>query len=242
MKSHWRITIAAVEAALVIFVLFAAAWQFAGWALAPFQPGASESDSMAGRMPAFDASYLMLAVLLAAALYGVFQFLGRSSLALWTLVVVVIVAQIPGIWSHNKLSWEKFMGVETAMGDGHPLLLGGALFVGSLLGLVVLHRLIALRKLGGLLTTRRVDGVERDSILTNEGMSLTVIVAVAMVLALLLVGAGTGIAAPAWIASNVPWAVVTIGGGASVLLIGFIALFLRGLSEEARPPESDSSS
>ena len=233
-------TIAVVEAALVILVLFAAAWQFAGWGLVPGQPGASEADSMAARLPAFDGSHLTLGVLLAAGLYGVLQFLGRSSLALWTLVVVVIVAQLPGIWSHNKLSWEKFMGVETTMGDGHPLLLGGALFVGSLLGLVVLHRLIALRKLGGLLTERHVDGAERDGILANEGVSLTVIIALALVLAVLLVGAGTGIAGPDWIASNVPWAVVTIGGGASVLLIGFIALFIRSLSEEARPTDSGS--
>ncbi len=232
MRLHWRITIPVIEAALVIVILFAAAWQFAGWAYTPHQPGASESDSMAARMPPFDESYLMLAILLTTGIYGAVQFIGKSSLALWTLVVVVILVQIPGIWSRNKLSWEKFMGFEKAMGDGHSLMLGGTLFVGSLLGLVVLHRLIALRKLGGLLTARRVDAPERDSILANEGLSLTMIIALALVLALLLVGAGTGIAGPAWIASNVPWAVVTIGGGASVLLIGFIALFLRSLSEE----------
>ena len=240
MRLHWRLTIGVVEAAMVIFVLFAAAWQFGEWAFGPGLAGGGEPESLAERMPAFDGSYLMLAILLVAALYGLFQVFGRSGLALWTVAILVILAQMPGIWSHNKLSWGKFMGIETAMGEGHSLMLGGTLFVASLLGLVILHRLIALRKLGGVLTQRRVDASERDTILANEGLALTVIVAVALVLALLLVGAGSGIAGPAWIASNVPWAVVTIGGGASVLLIAFIALFIRSLTEEASAPESGS--
>ena len=232
MRPPWFVTIAAAETALVLFVLLVTAWQFGEWASNAGQPGVG--DTMAARMPTFDSSYLVVAILVAAGIYGLIQLFGKSSLALWIVVVLTIVPQIPGIWSHNKLGWERFMGVETTMGEGHSLLLAGALFVASLLGLIVLHRLIALRKLGRLLTSRRVDAAERDSTLVSEGMSLTVIVGLALLLSLLLVGAGTGLAESAWFVDKLPWAVVTIGGGASVLLIGFIALFLRGLSEEAR--------
>ena len=125
MRLHWRLTIGVVEAAMVIFVLFAAAWQFGEWAFGPGLADGGEPESLAERMPAFDGSYLMLAILLVAALYGLFQVFGRSGLALWTVAILVILAQMPGIWSHNKLSWGKFMGIETAMGEGTLSLSGG---------------------------------------------------------------------------------------------------------------------
>ena len=233
MRPHWLLTIATLEAVVVLCVLLIAAWQFSGWTSYGAVVDDSTADSMAARLPSFGSSYLVFAVLLAGGAYGLFQLFGRSSLALWAVALLTILPQTPGIWAHNKLEWEKFMGVDTALGGGHPLFLAGALFVTSLLGLVVLHRLIALRKLGGLLTSRRVDAGERDSALASEGMAVAVIVALALVLALVLVGAGTVLGRSAWVASNVPWTVVTIGGSASLLLIGFVALFLRGLSEEA---------
>ncbi len=240
MRLHWFATVAAAEIALVLCVLGLAAWQFAGWVSSAAELDPGGSNTLAALLPPFGNFHLMVAVLLATGLYGLIQFFGKSSLALWALTILVILPQIPGVWSHNKLSWEKFMGVEASMGEGHPFLLAGAIFVGTLLGLVVLHRVIALRKLGGLLSSRNVDTAERDGTLANEGLALAVIVSLALVLALVLVGAGTVMGGSTLLTSRVPWAVVTVGGGASLLLLGFIALFLRGLSAETTQREPGS--
>ena len=79
------------------------------------------------------------------------------------------------------------------MGDGNPLPVAGGLFLVSLLGLVVLHRVIAMRKLGRLLDRRCVDGAERDGILRSEGLLLAGIVGVSLLLSVLLVVAGSGL-------------------------------------------------
>lgn len=231
MRSGWFGIITAGESALVLLLLLIASWQFWEWASPAGQLDAP-ADSLAGRMPSFGTSQMMIAVLVAAGVYGLIQFFGRGLLALWVAAFLTILPQLPGIWGHNKLGWEKFMGVETAVGEGHTLFVAGGLFVASLLGLFVLHRLIALRKLGGLLTARHVNDTERDGTLAGEGATLTAIVAVALLLALFLMVAGTGIGRTEWVTAKVPWTVVTIGGGACALLIGFIVLFLRGLSAE----------
>ncbi len=220
----------AAESALVLLLLLFAAWQFWGWAAAPVALGVSGADSMASKMPSLGLSYLLTAVLVVAGVYGLFQFFGRSSLALWTTAVLVLLPQAPGIWAHNKLGWGKFMGLNTPVGDGHSLLVAGGLFLVGVLGLVVLHRVIAMRRLGRLLVRRRIESEERDGVLLNESLVLGGIVALALALSVLLVVAGAGLSRAEWLTSRVPWTVVTIGGGASLLLIGFIAFYLRGLS------------
>ena len=213
----------------MLLLLLVAAWQFWGWASPAGQLDAANPESMAARMPPFGGSQVILALLIAAGAYAALQFMGRSSLALWMAAVLTLAPQAPGVWAHNNLAWERFTGATTTIGDGHPEFLAGGLFVASLLGLFVLHRVIAMRTLGVLLADRRVDHPERIATLKNEGSSLTGILGLALLLALVLVGAGTVLGRSEWLTNMVPWTVVTVGGGASLLLIGFIALFLRGL-------------
>ena len=232
MKSNWFGMLTTAEAALVLLLLLIAAWQFWMWA-SPSEilpdPG---TETMATKMPSLGLSSLMAGVLFVAAAYGLLQVFGKSSLALWAVAVLVLLPQGPGIWAHNKLSWGKFMGMETPVGDGNPLLVAGGLFLVSLLGLFVLHRVIAMRELGRLLDRRRVDGVERDGILRSESFVLGGIAGISILLSVLLVVAGSGLSRAEWLTSAVPWTVVTIGGGASLLLIGFTALYLQGLSAQ----------
>ena len=229
MRSNWFGMLAAVEAALVLLLLLIAAWQFWTWASPTEGLAGPGAETMAAKMPGFGLSALMAGVLFGAAGYGLLQVFGKSSLALWAVAVLVLLPQGPGIWAHNKLGWEKFMGMETPVGDGNPLLVAGGLFLISLLGLVVLHRVIAMRRLGRLLERRRVDGVERDGILRSEGLVLGGILGVSVLLSVLLVVGGSGLSRAEWLTSAVPWTMVTIGGGASLLLIGFTALYLQGL-------------
>ena len=217
------------EGALVLLLFLLAAWQFWGWAAPTGEFDAAAVDSLAHRMPSFGGAQVMPALLIAAGGYAALQLMGRSSLALWTVAVLTLVPQAPGVWANNNLAWEKFTGATTSIGEGHSALLAGGLFLASLLGLFVLHRVIAIRKLDRLLATRRVDDSERTTTLMNEGSSLAGIVGLALLLALVMVGGGTLLGRWEWLTTLVPWTVVTIGGGACLLLIAFIALFLRGL-------------
>ena len=240
MSSNWFAMLAAVEAALMLLLLLIAAWQFWVWTSPPEVLTGPGAETMAAGMPAFGLSSLLAGVLFGAAAYGLLQVLGKSSLALWLVAVLALLPQGPGIWAHNKLGWEKFMGMETPVGDGNPLLVAGGLFLISLLGLVVLHRAIAMRRLGRLLERRRVDMAERDGIMRSESLVLGGILGVSLLLSVLLVAAGSGLSRAEWLTSAVPWTVVTIGGGASLLLIGFTALYLqslRGQEERESGPE-----
>ena len=224
--------IAVAESALVLLLLLIAAWQFWAWGAPSGDLDVTGTETLAARMPSFGTSQLLIGLLAGAGVYGLLQFLGRSSFALWLAAFLVLLPQVPAVWAHNKLEWERFMGVETPMGEGHSLFVAGGLFLLSLTGLVVLHRVIALRKLGRLLISRRADAPERDTILTNEGATMGGVVVVTLLVAVLLVLAGAGLSQAEWLTNRVPWTVVTIGGGASLLLVGFIALFLRGLGSQ----------
>ena len=236
MRSNWFAVIAATEIVLVLLLLLLAAWQFWAWA-APADPfDGPVAETVAARLPVIGSSHLIIGLLTVAAVYGLLQLLGRSGFALWLLAILVLISQLPAVWSHNRLIWEKFMGVETPMEMGHPLFMTGVMFLLSLVGLVVLHRVVALRKLGRLLVARRVDADERDMILTNETATMGGVVAVSLGVAVLLVLGGAVLGRADWFTNAVPWTVVTIGGGASLLLLGFIAVFLRGLGVQEEEP------
>ena len=120
------------------------------------------------------------------------------------------------------------------LGEGNSLFAAACFFVASVVGLVALHRAIAVRKLGSVLTGQRVDEAEQGAVIFNEGVTVAATVgirlAVALVLVLVLVGNVLGGAE--WLTTRVPWAVATIPRGASLLLLGFVALFIRGLGRE----------
>ena len=221
----------AIEATLLVCLLLLASWLFSEWAS---PAGTSESSGMTGltqKVPSFGTSDLMLGVFVCTGLYGLLQFFSRSNLAFWSVAFLALLPQAPGIWFHNNLQWQRFIGVEVSISDGQPLALTAALFLVCLAGLIALHRVIALRKLGRLLALRRVDRAERDRVLMSEGLTQAGVAAAGLMLALLLVTAGMALGRSEWMSAKVPWTVITIGGGASLLLVGFTVLFLRSIGE-----------
>ena len=122
------------------------------------------------------------------------------------------------------------------LGEGNSLFAAACFFVASVVGLVALHRAIAVRKLGSVLTGQRVDEAEQGAVIFNEGVTVAATVgislAVALVLVLVLVLVGNVLGGAEWLTTRVPWAVATIPRGASLLLLGFVALFIRGLGRE----------
>ena len=120
------------------------------------------------------------------------------------------------------------------LGEGNSLFAAACFFVASVVGLVALHRAIAVRKLGSVLTGQRVDEAEQGAVIFNEGVTVaaTVGISLAVALVLVLVLVGNVLGGAEWLTTRVPWAVATIPRGASLLLLGFVALFIRGLGRE----------
>ena len=110
------------------------------------------------------------------------------------------------------------------------------------MGLVVLHRVIALRKLGLTLTERRADGDERDMVLLKEGLTLAGVIVAGLAAAIVLALLGSALGQLDRVFISLPWALVTIGGGASLLLAACTAMFLRGVVRAGENPgESEES-
>ena len=232
MRERRRKVLVATEAVLVVLLLLLTDWQFVGWASPPVEVNAGSPDTLAARIPYFGMGSLMFGLAFLAVLYGVLQFAGRTQAGFLLFTVAILLPQGPGVWTHNNLEWGRLVGLGFPLGEGHPLLLTAGLFVASLVGLVVLHRVLAMRKLGEMLRGMRSNDGESDGILVAESKTLAGVVCVSLIVALLLVVGGSALGRANWLSEIVPWAVLTIGGGASLLLVGFTVLLLRGLNRE----------
>ena len=229
MREQRREVLVAAEAVLVVLLLLLTAWQFVGWASPVVEANAGSPDTLADRMPSFGMGWLIIGLATVGALYSVLQYLGRTQAGLLLLAAVTLLPQGPGVLAHNTLKWGGLVDLGLPLGEGHPLLLTAVLFVASLVGLVVLHRVVAMRKLGELLKGMGSNDGERKGVLISESKTLAGIVGICLAVALLLVLMGSVLGRANWLSETIPWAVLTIGGGASLLLVGFTVLFLRGL-------------
>ena len=230
MSQSWFRILLAAEVFLLVLLLLLAAWRFAAWASSPV-PG--EQAGMAQWVASVGTSDLMLAAFVCAVVYALLQVVRLSSPAFWGLALVALLPHFPGIWGHNNLQWQRFAG-STPSGDGGQSMLATlALFLLCLVGLVVLHRVIALRKLGMTLTGRRANGDERDLVLLKEGLTLAGVIAAGLAAAIVLALFGSALGRLEGLFTKLPWTLVTIGGGASLLLAACTALFLRSIGRSA---------
>ena len=185
-------------------------------------------------------SFLSLrAVLIVAAIIVVYFGLkrsGRRTLALWAFTALALGSQIPDLWAHNRLDWHRFFGRVAYFSEPLPLGTSAAIFLLILVGLVVLHRVNQLRDLAGELGERGVDTVERDAVIRNEAISIALTAFASLVLASVVVAVGALVGRSETVSGLVPWTVVTVGVGATLLLAGFLLFLYRGLSGgEAAP-------
>ena len=237
MGRSWLRTLVASEVVVLVLLLLLAAWRFAAWSPST---GPSEDGGLVERLAFVGMPDLLLVVFVSAIAYGLLQVARLSTLAFWALAALVILAHIPGIWAHNNLRWQRFCWLRGSrrwrafpFGDRCPVpdlpCRAG-----------VLHRIIALRKLGRTLTVRRADDYERDMVLRNEGLTLAAVIVVGLAAAIVLALIGTALGQWEWLFGRLPWTLVTIGGGASLLFAGCIALYIRsigGPTEKANDSE-----
>lgn len=225
MRGSWVAVLAGAESLLVAGLLLLAAWRL--WDSAP--SGSLWPGAAAERLPPFASSELALAVVLSLGFYWLLQLLGRSWAAFRVAALLALLPHAPGIWAHNQLDWERFFGADTApLVAGQSLFFTGSTFLLCLVGLVVLYRVVTLRQLGRRLSARRVEEADHTRIVVGEALALAGMIAVSLLLAFAVAVAGTALAGSSSFLGGLPWAVLAIGGGATVLLAGFLLLWFRG--------------
>ena len=212
----------AAELALALW-LFSLAVQAGGWPLSLWTGGLAE------RLSDYGWTELMLGVVVCGGVYWALQLLRLRRWAFRWVAALALLAQVPGIWSHNLLDWQRFFGFGITFNVELPPYLAATLLLACLAGLVCLRRIDNLRQLGSLLASINVNREERNRALLGEGMALAGVVVVSLAVAAMLVTAGGFIDSTETLSNRIPLTIITLGGGACLLLLGFIGLFLRGL-------------
>ncbi len=162
--------------------------------------------------------------------YIVMRKRGLSHRAFWLVTFTIIAVHLTAIWAHNQLDWHQLFGRIAVFADAEPLLLTASLFLISLAGLILLHRIMQLRNLADVLTAHGVGDIERDGILINELVSTMITLAFALIVSILTVLIGAMVGNIDGLTQRVPWAVSVVGISAVLLFAGFLVLFYRTLS------------
>ena len=161
---------------------------------------------------------------------------GRSRRAFWLAALMIIGAHMTAVWAHNQLDWHQMFGRAAVFAESEPLVLTSSLFLVTLAGLVLLHRIMQLRELADALSARGVRDAERDSIISNELLSIVVILATALFASTWIVIVGAVVASADGLAQRMPSAVSVVGMGAVIVFAGFLALLYRTLSGSETSP------
>ncbi len=227
MRRGWTLALAAFESLLLAgLLLFSASilWR----SLGPVSPdGTLWPAEITRRVPGYGSSELLLAVALSVGCYWLLQSIGRNRAAFWIAAFLVLAPLAPPLLSHNRLEWYRFFGVEASFAAGMPPAWSAAALLACLAGLVVLYRAIALRKLEQLLTVRRIDRPDRGRVVLGEALMVAGLIAASLALTALVIVVGRALGGPDGSLGRLPWTVLTVGGGATVLLALFVILWFR---------------
>ena len=170
----------------------------------------------------------VLAASLGVAAYWGLQALGRMDVAFWLMALLVIAPHGVPLWGYNQLEWYKLVGVEVELiGAGSPLL-DTALFLACLAGLAALHRIGGLRVLDRRMTTQGVAAADRLHVALCEGLMLGGLIAAGLLLAFFMVFAAGLLGQYDDLIGGSSWAVVAVGGGATIFLALTLLLWFGG--------------
>jgi len=173
------------------------------------------------------------ALIIVAIVIGFYMVMRRRGLAhraFWVVTLMIIGVHLTAVWAHNQLDWHHLFGRVAVFGAAEPLLLTASLFLISLAGLILLHRIMQLRDLADAFSARGVSNSERDGILINELVSTALAIAFALVASTLTVVIGAVVGNNDSLTQRLPWAVGVVGIGAVLVFAGFLVLLFRTLS------------
>ena len=171
----------------------------------------------------------LLAASLCVAAYWALQALGRMDVAFWLVALLVIAPHAAPLWDYNQLEWYELLGAEVDLiGERSPLR-DAALFLACLAGLAMLHRISGLRALDRRMNTQGVGAADRLQLALCEGLMLCGLLSVGLLLAFLIVFAAGLFGRYEDFIGGSSWAVVAVGGGASLLLALTLLFWYRGV-------------
>ena len=190
-------------------------------------PKSSWIESLAGRLPEYASSELMLAILLCVGIYWALQLFGHAQTAFWLIALLILLLHAPAIWGHNQLHLYRLVGLDASLDAVNSQLLDTTLFLVSLVGLVALYRIIGLRKLGRQLASQRIEKSDRNRIMLCEALILLALIVggllLSFVIVLVAIVLGRSDALLVWS----PWTVLSVGGGASLVFALTLVLWFR---------------
>ena len=227
-----------LELALVAALLLLSVFLYSNWA-GSAEPGSRLwTDGLAASSPELGAGELMLGVLAFTGVYALLGAMSHPRMGFSIIALLSLAPHIPAIWGHNQLTWQRFVGSEIGDPSQHLMVTAG-LFLVSLVGLFFVHRVMVLRRMERVLTGRRIDPDEIFGVILEESVAQFVLVGVGLVASVVLLLLGSALGGQQWLAEKTPWAIVTIGAVATLLLMGFVAFFLRGLAASGSSGSSD---
>ena len=171
---------------------------------------------------------LLPAIALCIVLYWALHGLGRGQAAFWLMAALVLVPQVVDAWEHSQIDWLEFFNVDLLLEDDRSLFKDTALFLVSVAGLAALYRAIGLRQLDRRMLLQGIERGDRDTAAKFEAVMLAGLAVAALLATLLMLALSALLGRFDGPLQGSSWSVVTIGGGATVLLALSLALWFRG--------------
>ena len=218
---------AATESLLLAGLLLLTAIALPNPAPADTREVSTLSDPLIRLMPDDFFRELLPTVLLCVALYWGLHFLGRRNPAFWIMAVLVLLPQMVVIWEHNRIEWLQFFDLKPVVEGDRSVFRDTGLFLVSLVGLAALYRTIGLRQLDRWMALQGIARGDRDRASRFEAVMLAGLVASALLFTLLMLALSALLGILDGPLRGSSWSVVTIGGGATVLLVLSLALWYR---------------
>ncbi len=209
---------AAAETLLLTGLLLLAG--FVVWDAGPAL-GLPESRWLTWLTGLFPGLFSIQAVAVAILLIGVYwalKAIGYGQVSFWLMAGVTVLPHAVPIWGHNELQWYELVGLEAELVGERAPLRDAALFLASLTGIVILHRVIGLRALSERMRVRAIAAEDGRRVLRVESLLVAGLLAASLSLALLAVLAAVYLGRYDEILSGSTWAVAAVGGGAGLLL------------------------
>ena len=222
-----------MKAAAAETVLLAGLLALAGYVAWDTGPALGLPDShwlrwLTGFFPGFISVQAFSLVTLLVVTYWALQALGHRQLSFWLMAGFAVLPHAVPIWGHNQLEWYELFGAQADLIGERMLARDAALFLASLAGLVVLHRIISLRDLERRMTFQGISTTDKGRVLQYEGLLLVGLLAAGLSLALLTVLVATLLGRYDAFLTGSTWAAGGIGAGASALLALTLLLWRRG--------------
>ena len=169
----------------------------------------------------------VLAVALGLAAYWVLQALGRDRVAYWLMASAAALPHAVPAWSHNRIEWHALLDFQAGLVAERSVYGDVALFVACLVGLIALHRTLAMRRLERHMLLRGVGGADKRRVMRYESLMLVGLIGAGLLLAALVLVFATVLARYDNLLEGSPLAIVALGGASALLLALTLLIWFR---------------